>query len=1151
MDVRILGPLEVMEDGQVVDLGVRQTRILFAVLALQAGAPVRSAQLAETLWPGGPPAKWEATVQSHVSRLRRALEPDRPPRAPSARLPTQGDAYLLTLAADELDAHRFEHLASEGRSALARGEPEKAHAIFTRALGEWRGPVLADFRDPELLSPDVGRLGELRLLAIEERAEASLALGNHREAIATLEALVVESPLRERCWELLLLALYRSGRQSEALRRYQEVRELLVEELGIEPGPALCALEGAILRQDDSLAPHVATPAPTRVEDLPLPTWLQSPGDEFVGRGAEMDALLASFASVCRGERRLALVVGEPGLGKTRLVREASLKLRDEGVLVVGGRCVEEPLHMLQPFAEAVERLVLTQADRLARESPGDAAALASLVPGLATAAAPPPIVDAETHRYHLFRAVSDLLDSRTAGQPVVLVLDDLHWIPTVSLKLLAHLLTDEERGPLLVLATARDTEPNEEVAKLMADLHRKRRLDKVPLPGLDPAEVAALAAARGADETWSNLYAPAQGNPFYVEELVRHIAESGGVPDSDALPESVRETIARRLLRLPPDSRKLLGIAAVGGAEFRLDVVTHAAGLEIEAADDALALALTAGIVAERPDRAGVYAFSHMLVQKVLRDGLGAGRRARVHRRYGEALAALGGSEREVARQLLAASADDSDVMPGIEAALAAADRAVDRYEYDDAADLLGTALDTLRTHAGADLRLVCRVSIVLAEALRRAGQYDQRMPLLEDAWGRATACADTELQAWVVIEGCAGTVNPAEPWITRASEVIPQLSESSARRIVLSAILAYHRSGEPGQESRDMAEWALARSAPLPPLERRLVLECCVLALVAWSPVERLLDLTRMELDAARASGSPFEVIEALSLTRFARLSAGDLAGWDETGQEYEEMVDTVHIPRFAAGVVQRRAMRALLSGRFVDAEAHAGTAVSLQPLPEFVEGYAVQLFAVRFEQGRLEEFRPTVEAWAGQDLRPAWSIGYSTLLAEVGELEAAQEVLTPYAATGFASVPRDEIYFLCLAAAAATVTHTHDRDSARVLYDLLAPHASRVVVAAQGALCWGSVHRFLGPLAALLGDGERASMHFEAAISVHERLGARPFLARDRLAYADLLRRADGDPYRIDELSRTGLALARELGMRIVLERYGSQVGRPLPS
>jgi tetratricopeptide (TPR) repeat protein len=980
---------------------------------------------------------------------------------------------------------------------------------------------------------------------MEERAESWLALGDHRRAVAELESMAEAHPLRERCWELLLLALYRSGRQSEAVRRFQEVRSLLVEELGIEPGPALRALEVDILRHAPSLDGEAGGStkggATGEALHLPLPTWLQPPSDVFVGREAEWACLSASFELVTTGERRLALVVGEPGIGKSRLVRQVSKELSERGALVLGGRCVEEPLHVLEPFAEAVGRLAGEQVDRLERDAPGDATVLAGLLPELPRRAVPFASLDADAHRYLLFRAVSGLLDGRELSRPVVLVLDDLHWAAPAALQLLVHLLHDDERGPLLVLASARDTEMSETLAATIADLRRERRLDLLPIGGLDDAETSCLASERSGRPATSGLFEMTEGNPFYIEELVRHFAESDGRASEEGLPDSVRDTIARRLLRLPEPARKVLGVAAVAGRAFRLDVVASAAGIDVDAADDALDLASRAGIVTDHGQPTGTYAFTHALIPAVLRQGLGAARQARVHRCFGEALAELDGDPGEVARHLLAAAEDGSDVVPGVEAALVAARRAVKQYTYHDAIAVLEPAWSAILGREDADAGLVCRLAIALASTLRRAGAYEQRTALLEQAWERAAASGSDELRAEVIVEGCAATVDPTEPWPSRIEEVMVGLDEGSHRRVVLTAILCHIRSREPGERGKELAEWAMARVVRLAPAERRAVTEYCISVIAASSPVERVVDLARGSLADARESGNEFEVIEALSVLRRVQLAAADVVACEETAREYEALVSSVRIPRFMAGVEQRRAMVALLQGRFAEAEAHATEAVALQPLQEFLEGFAVQLFALRFEQGRLEEVREAVEGWAAQDGRAAWRIGLAVLQGELGELDQARRTLSDVVAWEFDSVPRDELLFLSLTAAAWAVVLLEDRRSAEVLYELLAPHASRVVVAGEGALCWGSVHRFLGPLSALTGSPDRAAMHFEASISIHERLGALPFLARDRLGYAELLRRR-GDSVRIADLPRTGLALAHRLGMTSVVERCG---------
>jgi DNA-binding SARP family transcriptional activator len=1132
MDVRILGVLEAHGDDGPIDLGLRKARQCFAALALAPRTAVPSDRLAEMLWPEGPPPRWPSVVQSHISRLRSALEPDRAARDRGTRIETRGDAYVLNIGDEELDARRFERAAADGRAALARGDLDRAGVCFDASLREWRGPVLADLRDGPDLSVEVARLEELRLVVTEEYADARIASGDHATVVADLEVLVHEHPLRERGWELLLLALYRSGRQADALRRYQEVRAVLVGELGIEPGPGLRELEGAILRQEAGL--HGA--APVRVTTgglsarIALPAWLQAPDDEFVGRGHELAAVGEAVATE---GRRLVLVEGEPGIGKTRLVREACRQLSGAGTVVLGGRCVEDPVHVLQPFAEAIGRLGI-DAEELAQRAPADVAALAGLVPEFGAYASPMPAFDADAHRYMVFRAVSNLLDSDLVGAHVVLVLDDLQWAPSPTVQLLSHVLRDDERGRLVVLATVRDSEPNDELVALIGELQRERRVERVSLFGLDSSDVAKLVAARGVDVGAEDVFAKTEGNPFYVEELVRHLDESGGSLSSELVPESVRDTIARRLLRLPDESRRLLGVAAVAGADFELGILALAGGVSVDDADDALVPAVRARVIEEHRTAVGAYSFSHALIQTVLRDGLGVARCARVHRRIGEALLETDGNEGEAARHLLAAAADGSDPVPAVDVARRAARHAVQRYTYDDAIAVLELARATLV--ASPSPRAQAEVAIQLANALRNAGAYERRERVLEEAWTAAVVVDDPELLADVIIEGCSGAVYPAEQWHSRVAAVRGRLEESSRGRLVLTAIQGEILSAFPGDQARELCEWAVARADSYGPIEKHTVLMHSIAVIGASSPIERVIDMARAACDAARTSGASAELVEGLSQLRRAYLATGDLVRSDEVAQDYEALVQSVRIPRFMAGVAQRRAMRALLAGRFAEAEAYANESVSLQSTPEFFEGLAVQLFAICYEQDRLDEIRPAVEAWSSESNRPAWKIGYAVLLAGSGEFDAARALIAPFLEAGMAKVvPPDELYFLCLAAAATTIVAIGEPEHAPALYELLAPHASRVVVTAEGALCWGSVHRFLGPLAALIGNTERAGVHFEASMAVHERLGARPFLARDRLAYAQMLRARGGDELRIVTLERTGRALARELGMR----------------
>jgi predicted ATPase/DNA-binding SARP family transcriptional activator len=294
----ILGPVQAVRDGRVLELGGPRRRAVLALLLVAGGRVVPAERLAEELWAGSPPPGAAGTLRAHVSRLRKLLRPD-------AALIAQGGGYALAAVSGQLDAGRFERLLDAGRDALERGEAAVAAGRFREALGLWRGRALADVTDVGPLAREGARLEGLRLVAVEGRIEADLELGLGAEVAGELEGLVAEYPVRERLWRLLVLALYRAGRQADALAAYRRAREMLAEELGIEPGEELRRLEQAVLRQEVPAAPRLARHN--------LPVRLTS----FVGREKELAALEGLL-----GESRMVTLTGPGGAGKTRLAVE-------------------------------------------------------------------------------------------------------------------------------------------------------------------------------------------------------------------------------------------------------------------------------------------------------------------------------------------------------------------------------------------------------------------------------------------------------------------------------------------------------------------------------------------------------------------------------------------------------------------------------------------------------------------------------------------------------------------------------------------------------------------------------------------------------------------------------------------------------------
>ena len=341
MQVRLFGELEAVAEGVPVPVRGAKQRALLALLALQRGQPVSADRLIDVLWGDGQAAHPANALQAQIGQLRRTFG--------AAAILTSEAGYALAVGPDDVDIVRFGRLVAEGRRLAVDGEAALASAVLGEALGLRRGEPLAEFADAGFASAERAQLEELTLLAVEARAGADLMLGRHGELAAELEALRQQHPLRERLWELHILALYRAGRQAEALRAYTEVRDRLVDELGIDPGPALRELQARILAQDPSLAPASAAPASAQASPAPVPAAapLASAGNlrarlsRFVGRDAELGQLNEAVRS-----SRLVTLTGPGGAGKTRLAVETAAALRPEhrdGAWLVELASVVEP----------------------------------------------------------------------------------------------------------------------------------------------------------------------------------------------------------------------------------------------------------------------------------------------------------------------------------------------------------------------------------------------------------------------------------------------------------------------------------------------------------------------------------------------------------------------------------------------------------------------------------------------------------------------------------------------------------------------------------------------------------------------------------------------------------------------------------------
>jgi DNA-binding SARP family transcriptional activator len=469
MRFQVLGPLEVETDDRAVVLGRPKERLLLALLLTRPNqvAPVEA--LIQGLWGEQPPPTAARTLQSHVKRLRRALEPGRVRGAASQVLVTREPGYLLRVAPGGLDAARFEELTGQAHRALAGGQVDAAASLLREALGLWRGQAFEEFTDSDVVVAEADRLSELRLAALEDRLEADLRLGRHRELVAELERLVKEQPLRERLWAQLMLALYRAGRQADALLAYQRARSVLVEELGIDPGSELRRLQAAVLAQDPGLDLPPAAEATAARE---LPEALQPLGPAFVGRGAELAWLRAAWTGASSGRGGAVFLVGGQGMGKTRLAAELAREVHDRGSQVLYGRCEPATPVPLQPFAQALV--------------------------GWGAASGDLPSVQRSPAAFgeHLARLL--------AGRPeaaVLLVLDDLHLAKPPVLEALAAVAAMAPSSRLLVLGAYQEEAAPPPLAALV------QRLDpggatRQRLGSFDQDEVAQVLALYGSEQS-------------------------------------------------------------------------------------------------------------------------------------------------------------------------------------------------------------------------------------------------------------------------------------------------------------------------------------------------------------------------------------------------------------------------------------------------------------------------------------------------------------------------------------------------------------------------------------------------------------------------------------------------------------------------
>ncbi len=877
----------------------------------------------------------------------------------------------------------------------------------------------------------------------------------------------------------------------------------------------------------------------------------------FIGREHELAELRAGLAETLAGRSRLYLVAGEPGVGKTRICQELASAARDAGVRPIWGPCHEgDGAPAYWPWTQIV-RATVGSDDRL-RRHPLVADLLASTdhVTAASIETATP-----EQARFRLFDAVARYLREASGDAPALLVLDDLHWADRPSLRLLRFLARELHDARLMVVGTYRHTEVGADhpLAELVGDATLGERLVLEGLAEADVARFLELAAGRVPPAPLVRaVYGQTAGNPFFVGEVARWLKLGKDVPATAlAIPESVREVIGRRIDRLSPECRELLAVAATIGAEFDVVCLHRALELPIAAAMTRLEEATTAGIVEAAAEGRGRWAFCHSLIRRVLYDRLTPLRRIELHQRVGEVLERLYGPTRddhlaELAHHFFEAALGGTTERAVVYATRAAA-HALGRAAYEDAVAHYERALAALDVE-DADVRRRCELLIALGDAAMQAGESTRAKRTLRDAAELARTLGDGELLArtglafgwWLepgktdrylvdlleeaaaALAGADGALHArvlahlaAELWYTGTPERRADLSAEAvamARRVGDQRALAFALS------SRHLALWGPAN------VEERLAVAGEVVRLAtAIDDVERVLQ------------GRVWQVVDFLEI--------GDIQAVDVAIALCERLAEELRQPGYVWWTEIFRAMRALVDGRFAAAEEliHRAFATGQRAQNEnATQVFATQMFVLRREQGRLAELEPAFKAMVEQypDI-PSWRCGLAMLYAQLGRLEEARQEFERVAVNDFGELPRDLFWLIGMWLLADVCCALGDGARARVLYDLLAPYAGRVMVTGRAVVCAGSAAHSLAILAALVGNHDDAERHFEHALAMNLRLGARPFAAYTRAEYARMLlsRGAAGDRERAIDLLRDAHAAARELGMALLLRRVES--------
>jgi len=905
------------------------------------------------------------------------------------------------------------------------------------------------------------------------------------------------------------------------------------------------------------------------------PSLAQAAGD-FAGRRVELGCLENAWKRAGEGVLRVALVAGEPGMGKTRLMGElASLVYAQDGA-VLYGRCDEDAVVPYQPFVEALRPYVAAYpASVLHERLHGLEQDLTRLFPELfgRTLARPLPTVsDPEAERYRLFEAITSLVTGVAAAGPALLVLDDLHWADRPTLLLLRHLVRSASDAALLVVACYRDVElpQGHAVADLLADLRREPFTEQVALDGLSEAEAGTLlrgvAGHEVAPALISALRRDTGGNPFFLSELLRSLMETNAallsIPEDVrelnlsalGLPQSVRDVVARRARRLPGLVNDVLRLASVAGPEFVAPLLARAGEWSAGEVLDALDQARDAGLVDEQPGGLGSYSFSHDLIRQALYAELGTARKAQLHARVGAAMEQAAGFEHKAAvlaehfTQALVLGEDPR----ALEYMTAAGRDAAAHLAFEDAAVYFERALGLLDQYTPGDAVQRLELLIDLAEALvlvdERAG-VDAALRAVDAArangspeqFGRAVAVFAEPVTAVMSFPNQVATL------LEEAQHVLGDDHRSLRARLMALEAFKYSAYQLQGRDGRALAERAvaLARDAgDVPTLTAALFARAISLESTAHTTERRALGEELVGLGRAAGGRAAMATTHGLRVLAGVHLELGDA---ESLGSTIAELARSGEELRWLPALVfeeQWRATQALLEGRFDDVR------VCWSGMRRYARAYravagieAQQSYYLAREQGDLSALVGPLEQIAAGSSESL----YVPAMLALAQLDSADEGAALHT---LELLTEDELrrgeeesgWGAVLALLAEVAAGGESASHAALLHDLLDPFAGRLLATVIGLACLGAADRFLGMLSTTLERWDDAEAHFERALDVEQRIGGRALLPRTRYWQARFLRaRAHpGDERTARAILSEVVEDTRELGMRRLCEQ-----------